>query len=345
MTINIEDLVRPNILALTPYSSAADEGDRENIILLNANENPFGDYNRYPDAGQQALKNRLAALKKIRREQLFLDNGSDNIIDLAFRVFCRPGTDKALTFSPGFGMYDVAAQMNDVTLIKMPLDKDFQPGMQALKTQLNEPCLKLIFVCSPNNPTGNLTKPEHLKYILDNFKGIVVLDEAYIDFCPERSFVQYLNDYPQLIILQTLSKAWGMAGLRIGMAIADKQIVGYFNKIKMPYNISSINQQAALDTLADEAEYQRRLALILSEKKRFSEALAKLKIVQKVFPSDTNFLLVQFADSPKVYQHLLNHGLLVRDCNRQVTNCLRITIGSPEENETLINVLKMINHD
>lgn len=345
MIINIEDLVRPNILALTPYSSAADEGTRKNAILLNANENPFGTFNRYPDPRQQKLKEKLATLKNVRPEQVFLDNGSDNIIDLAFRVFCRPGVDKALAFSPSFGMYDVAAQINGIELLKSPLNMDFQPDMDELKSRLNDEQLKLIFICSPNNPTGNSMNKECLRFILENFRGIVILDEAYIDFCPEKSFVGHLNDYPGLIILQTLSKAWGLAGLRIGIALMSEQVAGYFNKIKMPYNISSLNQQKALEALGNQSAYNRCLALILNEKIKVTAALAALKIVQKIYPSDTNFLLVKFTDASVVYQHLLDHGLIVRNRNQQIENCLRVTIGSPEENEKLIITLKMINND
>lgn len=345
MDTNLENLIRENIRALVPYSSARSIYQNENAILLDANENPFGRYNRYPDPLQMKLKNKLATIKKTKPEQVFLDNGSDNIIDLAFRVFCNPGTDKALAFSPTFGMFKTLAQINAIDWIEIPLKNNFQLDLKKVKPHFSDEKLKLIFLCSPNNPTGNSLNEKDLLFILDNFSGILILDEAYIDFCPEKTRIGLLAKYPRLIILQTLSKAWGMAGIRLGMAFMNAELVTYFNKVKMPYNISTVNQEKALEVLGKQQEYENSLHLILSEKNKILYALQELKIVVEIYPSDTNFLLVKFTDAQDIYQNLLYQNLIVRNWENQVKNCLRITIGTPEENKKLINALKIIDND
>ena len=267
MTIDIKNLVRKNILSLKPYSSARDEFEGENGIFLDANENPFGELNRYPDPYQLKIKQRLSELNQIPSENIFLGNGSDEVIDLAFRIFCEPKKDKVLTFSPTYGMYEVSANINDVELINLELNKDFQIDLETLKPYFEDENLKIIFICSPNNPTGNSIK--NIKYILENFNGIVFIDEAYIDFSPEESFRNQIKNYPNLIVSQTFSKAWGMASVRVGIAYASEEIIKFYNKVKPPYNISQLNQDAILNTLNDEKinQVSENIKIILEEKK------------------------------------------------------------------------------
>ena len=275
MTIDIKNLVRKNILNLKPYSSARDEFEGENGIFLDANENPFGELNRYPDPYQLKIKQKLSELNQISTENIFLGNGSDEVIDLAFRIFCEPKKDKVLTFSPTYGMYEVSANINDVELINLELNKDFQIDLENLKPYLNDENLKIIFICSPNNPTGNSIK--NIKYILENFNGIVFIDEAYIDFSPEESFRNQIKNYPNLIVSQTFSKAWGMASVRVGIAYASEEIIKFYNKVKPPYNISQLNQDAILNTLNDEKinHVSENIKIILEEKKILNPKLKK----------------------------------------------------------------------
>ncbi len=343
MNNSTENLVRENIKKLVPYSSARSEFKGTAGIFLDANENPYGTYNRYPDPFQLALKEKLAVTKGIRPEQLFLSNGSDGIVDMSYRIFCEPGKDKALTFAPTFGMYTVAAALNNVTLIKVPLDADFQIAVETFKPYLADPHLKLVFLCSPNNPTGNHMHREAIDFVLDNFNGIIILDEAYIDFSTRASYTAKLAQYPNLVILQTMSKAWGLAGGRVGMAIMNEHLVAYYNKIKTPYNVSSINQETALKVLNEKAEYDKNLAAILAEKNRVITALENNSLIQKIYPSDTNFLLVKVADANKLYTQLTQHQIIVRNQDRVIKKCLRITIGTPEENTKLIEALQAIN--
>jgi len=342
MTENVEDLIRENIKALIPYSSARSEYKKANGIFLDANENPYGKHNRYPDPFQLKLKEKLAEVKNLRPEQIFLNNGSDGIVDMIYRVFCEPKKDKALTFPPTFGMYTVAANLNNVELIKIPLDDEFQINRAELDKYINDENLKVIFLCSPNNPTGNHLNREDINYILDNFKGITVIDEAYIDFNKRISYAQKLEDYPRLIVLQTLSKSWALAGARIGMALMSETLVGFFNKIKTPYNVSSIDQQTALEALENKENIQEQMITILSEKNRVIEALEKSDLIEKVYPSDTNFLLVKVADGPTFYQQLLDHDIIVRNQHKIIKNTLRITIGKAEENNLLLKALEEI---
>ena len=344
MNNKIQQLVRRNIRDLTPYSSAREEYMAMEGVFLDANENPFGAYNRYPDPYQSALKRQLAKLKNIEADRIFLGNGSDEVIDLAYRIFCVPNRDKALTFSPTYGVYEVSANINAVELIKVPLDSAFQINKNTLEAFLKDAKLKLIFICSPNNPTGNLLRSDDIEFILNNFKGIVLIDEAYIDFCSHASFIGKINDYPNLIISQTLSKGWGLAGIRIGIAYMSKEILSYYNKVKAPYNISLANQEIALAMLSKEMEYRQRINKILREKKAVVQGLKKLTLVKKIYPSDANFLLVEVEDANSVYNRLIEMRIIVRNRHSVVRNCIRISVGAPQENEQLLKSLKAIDN-
>lgn len=342
MTINIKNLVRKNILSLNPYSSARDEFEGKDGIFLDANENPFGELNRYPDPYQRKIKQKLSELNQIPTENIFLGNGSDEVIDLAFRIFCEPKKDKALTFSPTYGMYEVSANINDVELINFDLDDNFQIDLKTLKPYLYDENLKIIFICSPNNPTGNSI--QNIKYILENFNGIVFIDEAYIDFSPEESFKSQIKKHPNLIVSQTFSKAWGMASVRVGIAYASKEIIKFYNKVKPPYNISQLNQDAILNTLNDEKinQVSENIKIILEEKKSLIQNLEKLDLVKKIFPSDANFILIAVDNADSVYQELVKKKVIIRNRNSVIKNCLRITVGSTEENQKLIETLQTI---
>lgn len=344
MTIDIKKLVRKNILNLQPYSSARDEFKGENGIFLDANENPFGKLNRYPDPTQRKIKERLSELNQISTENIFLGNGSDEVIDLAFRIFCEPKKDKVLTFSPTYGMYEVSANINDVELINLDLNDNFQIDLETLKPYFEDENLKIIFICSPNNPTGNSIK--NIKYILENFNGIVFIDEAYIDFSQEESFRNQIENYPNLIVSQTFSKAWGMASVRVGIAYASKEIIKFYNKVKPPYNISQLNQDAILNTLNDEKinQVSENIKIILEEKKSLIQNLKKLDLIKTIFPSDANFVLIEVDNANSVYQELVNQNVIIRNRNSVIKNCLRITVGSPEENQKLIETLQNIDN-
>lgn len=338
--LDIKKLVRPNILKLQAYSSARTEFTGRDGIFLDANENPFGTLNRYPDPLQKELKNKLSVIKKIPSENIFIGNGSDEVIDLVFRIFCNPGKDKALTFYPTYGMYEVSAGINDTELIYVPLDKDFQVDFEGLGKYLSDERLKIIFVCSPNNPTGNIISG--VERILEQFKGIVFVDEAYMDFAETGSLIDKIDEYPNLIVSQTFSKARGLAAARVGIAFTGSEIIALFNKVKPPYNVSELNQQAALKTLDRNNEYQKVRALILEQKAMLMEELPKISIVKKVFPSDANFILAEMKDAGKVYQELIKSKIITRNRSKQVNNCLRITVGKPEENQKLLKALKNI---
>ncbi|KFC20997.1 histidinol-phosphate transaminase [Epilithonimonas lactis] len=343
MKIDIQKLVRKNILNLKPYSSARDEFEGENGIFLDANENPFGELNRYPDPYQRKIKQKLSAINQISADNIFLGNGSDEVIDLAFRIFCEPRKDKVLTFSPTYGMYDVSANINNVELINLDLNEDFQIDLETLKPYLKDENLKIIFICSPNNPTGNSIK--NIEYILENFNGIIFIDEAYIDFSPKESFRNQIKNYENLIVSQTFSKAWGMASVRVGIAYASEEIIKFYNKTKPPYNISQLNQNAVLETLNDEniKLVQENIKLILNEKKLLIESLLQLKLVKKIFPTDANFILIEVENADWIYQKLVDENVIVRNRNSVIKNCLRITVGSPEENLKLIETLQNLN--
>ena len=339
---DLKKLVRPNILALNPYSSARDEFKGSDGVFLDANENPFGTLNRYPDSYHKQLKEELSSLKNISVKNIFTGNGSDEIIDLLYRVFCNPGKDKALTFIPTFGMYQVAADVNDVELLKLPLQDDFQINTETLKPFLSNEDLKLIYICSPNNPTGNCFNEEDVEYILKTFNGIVIIDEAYIDFSTKASFANYLKDYPNLIVMQTMSKAWALAAARVGIAFASEEIVKLLNNIKMPYNISDLNQKAAIDALQNRAVFEANKRIILEEKEKLKQELQSLNLIKKIYPSDANFFLVEVDDANSLYEKLVAKKVITRNRNSLVKNSIRITVGTPDENQQLLNTLKNI---
>ncbi len=344
MNKNITLFIRKNILNLAPYSSAKEEYAGKEGVFLDANENPFGIYNRYPDPYQSVLKQKLSEIKNISTNQIFIGNGSDEVIDIAFRIFCEPNQDKVLTFSPTYGMYEVSASINAVELINLSLDTDFQIDRNTIEPYFSDPDLKLIFICSPNNPTGNLLNPGDIEFILQNFNGIVIVDEAYIDFCNQPSFLEKIEKYPNLIVSQTLSKAWGLAGIRLGIAYMDENILSYYNKVKAPYNVSSINQKIALDTLNNFNEYEQKRNEILSEKIKLTNELKALKIVRKVYPSDANFLLIEVHNANELYNQLIEKQIIIRNRSSVIQNCVRITVGTQEENKRLLMEFKKISN-
>jgi histidinol-phosphate aminotransferase len=337
---NVTNLVRPNIVSLKPYSSARDEFQGSEGVFLDANENPFGSLNRYPDPYQKKLKQQISTIKGVDVENIFLGNGSDEVLDLCFRIFCEPGIDKALLFVPTYGMYEVAAQINNVALIEVPLNTDFQIDETSVLNRLDDENLKMIIICSPNNPTGNTI--DNVELILENFKGIVVVDEAYIDFSQRASLAAKIDKYPNLIVVQTLSKAWGIASARVGMAFANPEIISYLNKVKPPYNISTGNQDVAMMVLNEQQLFNKRVNSIIKERDIMIHELENLSFVEKLYPTDANFILVQVTDALKVYTFLVDNKVIVRDRSNVINNCLRITIGTPEENKLLLQILKEI---
>ncbi len=340
--MNLDKLLRNNIKALKPYSSARDEFSGEAKVFLDANENPYNaPYNRYPDPLQWKLKTKIALLKNMSPEKIFLGNGSDEPIDLIFRAFCEPGVDNMVSIEPTYGMYQVAADINNVEVRKVKLNENFGFSAQKLLDAANL-YTKAIFVCSPNNPTANLLDKEEIVKLLIDFDGLVVVDEAYIDFAPESSLLPELDQYENLIILQTFSKAWGMAGIRLGMAFAHPEIIRVFNKIKYPYNINILTQQKALELLADIQKKEEWVKSIIDERSLMIQKLFKLPFVQVVYPSDANFILVKMHDARGIYEHLTDQGIIVRDRSKITLcdDCLRITIGSPKENKKLRKALK-----
>lgn len=336
---DINQIIRKNIKKLTPYSSARDEFSGKEGVFLDANENPFGEYNRYPDPYQKELKKVLSTLKNVKIEHLFLGNGSDEAIDLLFRIFCKPSKDKVLTFTPTYGMYQVAAEINDVELITVPLNNSFQIDIKKALSVIQDKSVKMIFICSPNNPTGNSLHKKDIEILLKKFNGIVVIDEAYIDFSSEKSWSFQIENYPNLVVLQTLSKAWGLAGLRLGIAIANNLIIQYLKKVKPPYNISSINQKIALKVLNQKEVFDKNLKILQKEKQKMVEQLSNLLKIKKIYPSDANFLLVEVDNADKLYRYLINKNVIIRNRNSVIKNCLRISIGTPEENKLLIDEL------
>ena len=335
---DLEKIVRKNILNLKPYSSARDEYTGKDAVFLDANENPFGELNRYPDPHQTALKQKLSALKSLPAENIFVGNGSDEVIDIAYRTFCEPGVDKALSFSPTYGMYDVSAGINNIDLIKLPLTDNFQINFDELDNYLEDEKLKLIFSCSPNNPTGNIVND--IEKILHKFKGIVFVDEAYIDFSETDSFTTKLKSYPNLIVSQTFSKAWGLAAARVGTAYASAEIISLYNKVKPPYNVSKLNQEAALHALEEKEIFESNKAAILAQRIFLQKEFSGLELIKKVYPTDANFMLVEVENADKVYSYLVDKKVITRNRNSVVKNCIRITVGSKGENERLISTLR-----
>lgn len=336
---NPDQIARKNILALKPYSSARDEYSGSDGIFLDANENPYGTLNRYPDPHQQKLKTVISQQKGISPENIFLGNGSDEIIDLLIRIFCEPGKDKILTLTPTYGMYAVSAAVNDVTLIEIPLDNQFQPDSSRINPVLEDANCKLLFLCSPNNPTGNCLEAESIRAILSRFKGIVVIDEAYIDFTTQPSWSQQLSAYPNLVVMQTFSKAWGLAAARVGMGFASAAIIQLLNKVKPPYNISGPNQEAVLHALD---KGQQNLTAILAERTVLQKALNEITAVKKIYPTEANFILFEVADANDTYEKLVQQKIIARNRHSVVRNCIRVTVGTTEENKSFINALKTI---
>lgn len=346
MLFNLNDLVRPNIAQLTPYSSARDEYSGEAKVFLDANENSLGSplpkwYNRYPDPHQVTVKNKLAVVKGITAEHIFLGNGSDECIDLLYRSFCIPSKDNVIICPPTYGMYEVSAHINDIELKKIPLLTNFQLNLIEIEQAIDSNT-KLIWICSPNNPTGNSINRLDIETILNNFKGIVVIDEAYINFSKQKSFVQELTEYPNLVVLQTFSKAWGLAGLRLGMAFASTAIVEVLNRVKPPYNINQSTQELALKALEEVGQVNDMIRLLVDMRDALADVFQLMPTVQQVYPSDANFLLVKINEARKVYEFLLTKGIVLRDrSNVQLCNdCLRITVGSEQDNTILVEAMQ-----
>jgi histidinol-phosphate aminotransferase len=338
--IDIKNLIRENVLNLSPYTCARDDYKGKDGVFLDANENPFGKLNRYPDPYQKDLKASVSKIKGVAVDNIFLGNGSDEIIDLGFRIFCNPGTDKALAFSPTYGMYEASASINDIKMIKIPLNKNFQININDVEPWLSDKKLKLIWICSPNNPTGNCINRVVVEKIISRFNGIVFVDEAYIDFAEVPSFINLLNKYSNLIVMQTVSKAYGMASVRIGMAFMNSDLIHYFNRMKPPYNISTINQKAALRKLGNVEKFKTQVKKIKEERIRLSSELHKLACVEQVYPSDANFIMIKVKDSNFMYNTLIGKKIIVRNRNSVINNCLRITVGTKIENNKLLKALK-----
>ncbi len=338
----IDDLVRKNIRELTPYSSARDDYSGEKGIFLDANENPFGKLNRYPDPHHRQLRAEISRFIEIPVENIFLGNGSDEAIDLLFRIFCEPGKDKALTFSPTYGMYEVSAAVNDVKMIRVPLNDDLDINTSGVTPFIHDNRLKLIFICSPNNPSSNSFDREKILTIIEGFNGIVVIDEAYIDFSSNPSLISLICKYNNLVILRTFSKAWGAAAIRVGMVFAQPAIISYLYRVKPPYNISTLNQKEALKRIRKPGKFRKQIEEIKAEREILSEKVRKLDITEKLYPSDSNFLFVKVKDADSIYDLLTSKNIIVRNRSSVIKNCLRITIGTHDENKKLIKELKKI---
>ncbi|PQA59508.1 histidinol-phosphate transaminase [Siphonobacter curvatus] len=351
----LEKLVRPHLLSLTPYSSARDEYSGKEGVFLDANENPLGSatanaYNRYPDPYQWVVKEKLAPLKGVRPSQIMLGNGSDEPIDLLVRAFCEPKEDHILILPPTYGMYEVSANIQNVAVQKVPLTPEFQIDVPVVLAAADEHT-KLIWLCSPNNPSGNVLRRADILQIIESTSCIVVVDEAYIDFAADTTLLTELDRYPNLVVLQTFSKAWGLAGLRVGMCFASEAIIALLNKIKSPYNISSVTQQLLAEALTEVAKKDAMVQTILVNRERLRQRLESLPNVEKVFPTDSNQLLVRFQDSAAVFSYLLEHKIIVRDRSKvkHCDNCLRISVGTEEEDNVLFDSLleftRAIVHD
>ena len=340
---DLKELARPNVWALKPYSSARDEySGVEASVFLDANENPYhAPYNRYPDPLQKELKGLIAPLKQVREEQIFLGNGSDEAIDLIFRAFCRPSVDNVVAIDPTYGMYQVCAEVNDVEYRKVLLDENYQFSADKLLAASDERT-KAIFLCSPNNPTGNNLCRAEIEKLLQSFEGLVIVDEAYIDFSGARSFLLDLDNYPNLIVLQTFSKAWGCAAIRLGMAFASKEIIGLFNKIKYPYNVNLLTQNEAIALLKEPSTIAGWVDALLKERSRLMDTFHSLPCCVHIYPTDANFFLAKVTDAKRIYDYLVSKGIIVRNRTKVALcgNCLRITIGTPEENDILLDALK-----
>ncbi len=341
--ISLEQLVRPNIWKLAPYSSARDEySGKEAHVFLDANENPYNaPYNRYPDPLQRELKSVLKKVKGVPEENIFLGNGSDEAIDLAYRVFCNPGVDNVVAIAPSYGMYQVCADINDIEYRTVLLDENFDFKADNLLAVCDEHT-KIIWLCSPNNPTGNSLNRDEILKVIEIFDGIVIVDEAYIDFAQQLSMRQELPTHPNLIILQTMSKAWGSAAIRLGMAFASKEIIAIYNKVKYPYNVNQLTQEQALEMLKDPFEIDKWVKILLSERSRLIQAFQELPICEQIYKTDANFFLAKMTDANAIYNYLVDKGIIVRNRNKVqlCQNCLRITIGNRTENNELLSALR-----
>jgi histidinol-phosphate aminotransferase len=342
---DLNKLTRDNIKKLVPYSSARDEFSGEAKVFLDANENSLGSplikwYNRYPDPHQVKLKEAISKVKSVSPEKIFLGNGSDECIDLLYRCFCNPGKDNVIICPPTYGMYEVSANINDVEVRKAPLLENFQLDLIHLENLVDENT-KLIWICSPNNPTGNSMNREDVETVLNNFNGIVVVDEAYINFSRQKSFIQELEDYPNLVVMQTFSKAWGLAALRLGMAFASKEIIDTLGKVKPPYNINQATQDFALQALEEVGQVNDMISELVQMREALKGVFERIPFVQAVYPSDANFLLVKMTNARKIYEFLLTKGIVVRDRSnvKLCDDCLRITVGTEQDNTALVDAL------
>src|SRR6201996_3524818 len=343
---DINNILRDNIKRLVPYSSARDEFQGEASVYLDANENAFGSpldaqYNRYPDPLQYKVKMRLSEIKGVPARNIFLGNGSDEAIDILFRSFCNPGVDNVILVPPTYGMYEVSANINDVQTKKVSLTEEYQLNLEGIAEAIDEHT-KLIFICSPNNPTGNSINRDDVETLLNNFDGIVVVDEAYINFSRQKTFIQELTEYANLVVLQTLSKAWGLAGLRVGMAFASEEIIEVMNKVKPPYNVNEASQQLALKALQNIEQVNTWIKETLFQRDKLVLGLKVFDFVVDIYPSDANFILVKTADPKGIYNYLVQQGIIVRDRSKVdlCEGCLRITVGTPDENNTLLQTLQ-----
>ncbi|WP_075352309.1 histidinol-phosphate transaminase [Algoriphagus marinus] len=348
MSFKLEKLLRPHIATLQAYTSARDEYTGKEGTFLDANENPFGsitdqDFNRYPDPYQAELKQKIAEIKEVKPSQIFLGNGSDEAIDLLFRAFCNPGKDNVILLPPTYGMYEVSASINDVEVRKVPLTADFQLRTDKILNEVDKHT-KIIFICSPNNPSGNKVNREEILYLLKKFKGLVVVDEAYSDFSDEPSFTTELKNFKNLLVMQTFSKAWGLASLRLGMAFASKDLIKILNRIKPPYNISGLTQETVLAAMGNYEKVKAMVKDILTEREFLKTKLESLDFVNKIYPSDANFLLVKMPNANLVYDELIDQKVIVRNRSKVILceDCLRITVGTRAENEHLIEALSKI---
>jgi histidinol-phosphate aminotransferase len=344
--MELENLVRKNIKQMKAYSSARHEFTGDASIFLDANENAFGSpgtvaYNRYPDPLQSALKKKIAELKSVIPERIFLGNGSDEAIDLLFRIFCEPAIDNVIYCPPTYGMYEVCAAMNDISIRPVSLNADFQVDVGTVLATVDEHT-KLIFICSPNNPTGNCMHKADVETILEKFNGLVIVDEAYIDYAEKASFLEDLNKFNNLVVLQTFSKAWGLAALRLGMAFAGEEIIQYMNKVKYPYNVNAATQEIVIKSLEETETVKGWIRKTIAQRKILSDELYRISTVEKVYPSDANFILVKIKNAHGLYRYLTDQGIIVRDRSRVLLceDCLRITIGTPEENKQLLAAIK-----
>lgn len=338
----IDNWTRPNIRSLVPYSSAKDEYSGADALFLDANENPFGTYNRYPDPQQRKLKAVLVKQTNISPKQVFIGNGSDEVIDLLLRIFCEPGMDKIATFSPTYGMYDVSANIHNVGIVKVPLDANFDIVNTDISPILSDDKIKILFLCSPNNPTGNDLNSEKMMELIESFNGIVCVDEAYIEFSEQDSMAKWIEKYDNLVVARTMSKARGLAGARVGYAFTNEKIIELLNKVKPPYNISALNQNEAIRILENKDRFEQQRNTILNERSRLIEQLGTLSSVEQIYPTASNFILIKVKDADNLYAALLERNIIVRNRSKQIPNTLRISVGTPQENQQLLKAIKEI---